>query len=43
MRKDWGKDFNPYYSIGDFNRDGKYDFAVLLVDLKKLRKDCFAT
>jgi len=41
-RKDWGKDFNPYYSIGDFNRDGKNDFAVLLVDLKKGEEHGFA-
>jgi hypothetical protein len=41
-RKDWGKDFNPHYSIGDFNRDGKNDFAVLLVDLKNGEKQGFA-
>lgn len=41
-RKDWGKDFNPYYSIGDFNGDGKDDFAVLLVDLKNAEKQSFA-
>ena len=41
-RKDWGKDFNPYYSIGDFNRDGKNDFAVLLADLKNGEKQGFA-
>jgi len=41
-RKDWGKDFNPYYSIGDFNRDGRNDFAVLLVDLKSGEKQGFA-
>jgi hypothetical protein len=42
LRKAWGKDFNPYYSIGDFNRDGKYDFAVLLVDLKNGEQGGFA-
>jgi hypothetical protein len=41
-RKDWGKDFNPYYSIGDFNRDGKNDFAVLLVDLMNGENHGFA-
>jgi hypothetical protein len=41
-RKDWGKDFNPYYSIGDFNRDGKNDFAVLLIDLKNAQEHKFA-
>src|SRR5215510_4940320 len=25
LRKQWGKDFNPYYSKGDFNHDGKED------------------
>src|SRR5262245_6938647 len=40
--KDWGKDFNPYYSIGDFNRDGKNDFAALLVDLKNGEEHGFA-
>lgn len=24
------RDFFPYYSVGDFNRDGKVDFAVML-------------
>jgi len=42
LRKDWGKDFNPHYSIGDFNRDGKDDFAVLLVDMKKGQEQGFA-
>src|SRR5262249_19711559 len=41
-RKDWGKGFHPYYSIGDFNRDGKEDFAVLLIDLKKEEDHGFA-
>ncbi len=27
-----GKNVNQYYSVGDFNRDGKEDFAVLLAD-----------
>ena len=25
---------DPYYALGDFNRDGKEDFAVLLIDQK---------
>ena len=41
-RKDWGRDFNPHYSIADFNRDGKDDFAVLLVDMKNGQKRGFA-
>jgi hypothetical protein len=32
-RSDWGfgKDFKPYFQIGDFNRDGLRDFAAILV------------
>lgn len=32
-RNDWGfgKNFKPYYQIGDFNRDGLRDFAVILL------------
>ena len=32
-RNEWGfgKTFKPYYQTGDFNRDGKRDFAVMLL------------
>ena len=29
------KNFQPYYAVGDFNQDGKEDFAVLLKDKGK--------
>ncbi|CAN5442512.1 hypothetical protein BH20ACI1_BH20ACI1_12880 [soil metagenome] len=32
LRETVGKDGYQYYSKGDFNKDGKEDFAVLLVD-----------
>ena len=38
-RQDWGSDFNPFYAVGDFNRDGRKDFAVLLVFLTKKKVD----
>lgn len=31
----WGKDWHPYYAVGDFNRDGKEDFAVALISLRR--------
>jgi hypothetical protein len=31
MRRDLGKNVHTYYSVGDFNSDGRKDFAVLLV------------
>jgi len=31
MRRELGSNFHPYYSVADFNRDGRKDFAVLLV------------
>lgn len=32
-RNEWGfgKNFKPYYQVGDFNRDGLRDFAVILI------------
>jgi hypothetical protein len=32
-RNEWGfgRNFKPYYQTGDFNRDGKRDFAVILL------------
>ena len=31
LRRDLGKSVHPYYSVADFNRDGRKDFAVLLM------------
>jgi hypothetical protein len=31
MRGDFGARFTPFYQQGDFNRDGKRDFAVVLL------------
>ena len=36
MRRDLGRKVHPYYSVADFNGDGKNDFAVLL-DRKSTR------
>ena len=41
IRAGIGKDVNQYYSVGDFNHDGKEDFAVLLADRRYL-EDGFA-
>ena len=41
-RQDWGKGFNPYYAVGDFNRDRRKDFAVLVVDSRKSAEEGFA-
>lgn len=30
MRKHFGARFMPYYRVGDFNRDGRRDFALVL-------------
>jgi hypothetical protein len=35
LRESIGVNNNQYYSVGDMNRDGKEDFAVLLVDSRK--------
>ena len=32
----FGKSFKPYYQTGDFNRDGKRDFAVILLSGKSV-------
>jgi hypothetical protein len=34
-RRDRGRNYNPYYVVGDFNGDRKEDFAVALVKKKK--------
>lgn len=31
-RQENGQNYQPYYVVGDFNRDGKDDFAVALID-----------
>jgi hypothetical protein len=31
-RAEYGPDYQPYYSVGDFNRDGQQDFAVALIN-----------
>ena len=33
----FGKWFRPYYQTGDFNRDGKRDFAVILLTGRNVR------
>ena len=34
-RKEKGKNYHPYYAVGDFNGDGKEDFAVALINKHK--------
>jgi hypothetical protein len=34
-RKEEGRDYHPYYAVGDFNGDGKEDFAVVFVKTRK--------
>lgn len=29
-RAEYGRDYQPYYAVGDFNRDGQQDFAVII-------------
>jgi hypothetical protein len=41
MRKEKGRNYQPYYAVGDFNLDGEEDFAVALINSKK-RKWKFA-
>ncbi len=41
MRKEKGRNCHPYYAVGDFNGDGKEDFAVALINKHK-RKSKFA-
>ena len=31
-----GKNFHPYYAVGDFNQDGSEDFAVILINADDL-------
>jgi hypothetical protein len=34
-RQEYGRNYQPYYAVGDFNRDGQQDFAVALVNQQK--------
>lgn len=34
-RNEQGRNYNPYYTVGDFNGDGKEDFAVALVKKRR--------
>lgn len=34
-RAEYGRNYQPYYAVGDFNRDGQTDFAVALLDSRK--------
>lgn len=36
-RRDRGRNYQPYYVVGDFNGDRKEDFAIALVKRKKSR------
>ena len=36
-----GKSYHPYYAVGDFSRDRKEDFAVVLINTRK-KEDRFA-
>src|SRR5688572_8685099 len=40
-REQNGKNYHPYYAVGDFNHDKRADFAVVLVNKRK-KKDKFA-
>lgn len=32
MRRERGRQYHPYYAVGDFNDDGREDFAVTLIN-----------
>lgn len=34
-RQEYGRDYQPYYAVGDFNRDGRQDFAIALINTRK--------
>lgn len=34
-RAEYGRDYQPYYAVGDFNGDGQQDFAVALINSQK--------
>lgn len=31
-RQEYGRNYQPYYAVGDFNRDGQQDFAIALIN-----------
>ena len=35
MRRERGRKYHPYYAVGDFNDDGREDFAVTLINKSK--------
>jgi len=35
QKKISGRDYHPYYAVGDFNRDGREDFAVALIEIEE--------
>jgi hypothetical protein len=35
QRKISGQDYHPYYAAGDFNGDGREDFAVALIEIEE--------
>jgi hypothetical protein len=39
MRKQFGPRFMPYYRVGDFNHDGRQDFAVVLAKRTPQKED----
>jgi len=42
-RKERGRGYHPYYAVGDFNRDGREDFAIAFVnDRRRQGKFSFA-
>jgi hypothetical protein len=42
-RKERGRSYHPYYAVGDFNRDGREDFAIAFVnDRRRQAKFSFA-
>lgn len=34
-RLEHGENYHPYYAVGDFNRDGREDFAVVLISKQR--------
>lgn len=38
QRKVSGANYHPYYTVGDFNGDGKEDFAVALIETKVVKR-----
>ena len=35
QKKISGRDYHPYYAVGDFNGDGREDFAVALIEIEE--------